>query len=314
MQTLNLALYDIETSVDPFPGGNRLSDEEIGFAVGVVRYVRYVRKPDGQVSRGRLLENVHFGPVPLLDDLLRPWVKAVVGFNARHFDNGVLVAQAVAPDPGVYVTPDASVDYLATVRERVQRFGIPPETVRSLGDLPPEAIDAFLTRVERTHEHSRLIPPGAVGIAAKRADVLAVLNARTFDPHFELAQMTGHPHVAKLDYFREALEVPSFDVDGAHVAGAEIPRLWQEGAIWTVVGKCRNDLDVLEQLLHQAFFGGARAKLLAGRLNTTWRDGGGALHEVDLSVFHAPEHLGDVRYRYHLPTGDWFDKVVGITR
>ena len=101
MHTLTLALFDIETSNNPFVETGSTGSwplrplDEIGFAIGIVRFVTYIKQPNGHVGRARRCENVHFGAVPFVDDLLRPWAHAAVGYNALHFDNPVAVVPFV---------------------------------------------------------------------------------------------------------------------------------------------------------------------------------------------------------------------------
>lgn len=319
MQTFTLALYDVESANDPFPDGKRLDDDEVTYAVGVVRYVTFWRRADGQVGRATRLENVHFSPVALLDDLFRPWVHAVAAYNGRHFDNPVVVANAVAKLPAVYVqAPEGWGDDLPPraleMGIGLQSAGLSP-TVRVLHDrgrADAEA-DAFRAWVSRNRAHSRMIPPGTVGLVAPRPAVLDALNARTFDPLRELAEITGHPHVAKLDYFREGMTMQPFTIDGAEVSGAEVPELWRQGRVWDVVAKCRHDVGVLEELLHHAFFGGpGKARLQTPKLNRTWTDGDGNRQEAFLEAFLAPNADNGAVNRYRIPTRDWWDRVAAI--
>lgn len=314
MNALTLALYDIETSNNPFPTGREPMRplDEIGFAVGIVRFVTFVRRPTGDVTRARRCENVHFGPVPMLDDLLRPWAHAVVGFNALHFDNPVLVASAVWPEPGIYLGIDATQAEISAHEEQLQAYGIGRGAAKYIANLDPGLVSVFLDRLKLTREHSKLIVPGAVGIAAKREHVLEALNARTLDPLAELARLTGHPHVAKLEYFRDLGKVAPFEIDGQAVTGAEVPGMWQDGRVWDVVAKCRNDLDVLEELVHHALWGGDRAELRTKKLNRYYTGEHGETVEVPIDAWENP--TAGAEFRYRLPTGDWWDRLVSIAR
>ena len=310
MNALTLALYDIETSNNPFPNGKRLPLDEVGFAFGIVRMVRYHRKADGQVGRGRLWENVHFGPVPFVDDLLRPWAHAIVGYNALAFDNPVSVVAAVYEPPGIHMaqTPRDPERW----RRRLGALGLSPDAARYVDQLPEADAEAYLAKVTLCRDHSRLIPPGAVGLTGKRAEVLATLNGRTFDPLAVLGEITGHPHVAKLDYWREGMTLKPFVVDGEEVSGAAVPRLWGEGQLRTCLDKCRHDLDVLEELMHHAFFGGARARLQTQRLNSSYLDAEGVRHEVPLDAWLSPKADAGATCRYRIPTSDWWDRITQI--
>ncbi len=319
--TLTLAIYDIETANNPFlqtgqPGSWPLRPlDEVGFAVGVVRWVTFWRDRNGQVRRARRAENVHFSPVALLDDLFRPWSHAVVGYNALHFDNPVTVAAAVWPEPGVFLSVEdgpATQEQRAEWAQHLARAGLPVDAAKFIADLDDEHAARFLAREKLHKEHSRLILPGSVGLAAPRAAVLEALNARTFDPLAELADLTGHPHVAKLDYFREGMKLEPFKLDGAEVTGADVPRMWEEGLVWSVVDKCRHDVNVLEELMHHAFFGGASARLQTPSLNRTYVDGNGKTVEVPVEAWLAPAADSGAINRYRIPTGDWWDRIAAI--
>lgn len=323
MRTLTLAIYDLETSNNPFIETGTRGNwplrpfDEIGFAVGVVRFVTFWRNEKGHVTRARRAENVHFSPVALLDDLLRPWVHAVVAYNGVHFDNRVLTAAAVWPDPGVFLETGGAPpteDQRAQWAQHLARCGLPASSAQFIADHDGAHAARYLARVELHREHSRLILPGAVGLAAPREAVLAALDARTFDPLRVLGELTGHPHVAKLDYFRQGMKLKPFLIDGAEVTGADVPRLWQEGAVWSVVDKCRADVNVLEELLHHAFFGGASARLLVPTLNRTFTDSGGNLVEVPIEAFLSPHADSGAENRYRIPTADWWDRVSTLAR
>lgn len=320
MQTLTLAIYDLETSNNPFLEQGTRGNwtlrplDEIGFAVGIVRWVTFWRDAKGHVKRARRAENVHFSPVALLDDLLRPWAHAVVGYNALHFDNRVVTAAAVWDEPGVYLGIDPTTAEAAALEERIAAAGVPRAAARYVANLDPGTAAAFAARVELHREHSRLILPGTVGIGATRDQVLQVLNARTFDPLRVLAEVTGHLHVAKLDYFRRGMKLDPFLVDGAEVTGADVPRMWNEGLVWSVVDKCRHDVHVLEELMHHAFFGGEGARLQVPTLNRTYTDPDGRTVEVPIEAFLAPNADAGAENRYRIPTADWWDRVSTLAR
>lgn len=131
------------------------------------------------------------------------------------------------------------------------------------------------------------------------------LRAKLFDPLDWLAKESGHPHLAKLDAFREGLELRPFTHNGLPVGGAEVPILWQRGALWTVVEKCKADVAVLDQLVHAGLYG----RLPVDHLNQTWTDATGELHEARVAQWRSPHTDKGGKWRYLVDTRPWWEEL-----
>jgi len=325
--TLTLAIFDIESLNNPLEVGGWDKHDKIGFALGVVKWVAYRRDPKThETTRWTICENVHLSATAFLDDLLRPWADVIVGWNALAFDIPVAVAAAVPAVPGPYVkTSDpATVLAITQTMHRVQSGGYPlvafdgpvdfsrPTTwwQRVKTDLArryflglvgrQSAKDEIGAWMKLQAEHSSLIPAGVTALTGSRAKRTLELSQRCFDPLAVLDQQTGIEHVARLDYAREGLESKPYLVDGLPVDHARLPAMFRENNPWQVADICRDDVLILEELIHQALMG-RKPRLMFDRLNGP---------KDKLSAFE--NKAVRARWRYHIPTTGWWERLQEI--
>lgn len=306
MNALTIALYDIAT----IPCGD--PEDEPQYVAGVVRFVTYRRDHANVVTRARKAENVHFGPVALLDDLFRPWVHAVVAYGGHRDLGPALVNAAVWPEPGIYIGGELTEEaFIAATEERLRHYGLHPGVARFMATMEPGAVDAFERRLKATSGHTRLIPPGAVGVAAKRDAVARFLAERTLDPLTKFEALTGHPHLVPLSGWRELTDVKPLVFDGENATVDDAVGWWAEGRVWDVVDYLRNELDVLEDLVNSALFGGPAAVLRTNAVSRGYQRMGTYI-AADVAGLEARTPGG--RFRYAIPTGDWWDQLVTIAK
>jgi hypothetical protein len=314
MNPIVVAVFDIETSTNQGgePGQVPWGDHDrIGFACGVICW--YAIHLENKTFRGSVLQtNCYWSPIAMLDDLLRPWAHVLCGYNAHRFDLPVLVHQAIPPLPGPWLqTVDpAVVARVARVmalaggyHPLVQLVGPPARVTvpwwRRLLPVPWQGHHAATVEAMRAWKalgraYSSLVPTGATVLSQDRETLLATLQARLFDPLRWLEALTGAPHVAKLDYLREGLERPEYLVDGNPVDHSAIPTMWRKGRIWEVIDICKDDVDVLCQLLHAGCYG----RIFARRLNTT--------HEGRPVDLRTCQNAPGAQWPYAIPTDDWW--------
>ncbi len=331
--TLTLALFDIESLWAPPEPVNWRDYDAFGFAVGVVKWVSYQRQPSGEVHRWTLAENVHFSAAALIDDLLRPWADAIVAYNGLAFDIPVTVHAAVPEIPGPYLrTSDpAEVATVARVMRLIQQDGYPVAAFQ--GEIEPDEPLGWWDRkrsewmrrfvmgqrgtaqdkaligswMNAQGEHSQVYPAGVTGLTGSRASRIAELEARCFDPLEQLAQTTGHPHVARLDWLREGLSLDPFLLNGEEVDHVAVPQMFRDGRPWDAVAVCRHDVLVIEELLHQAF-GGKNPRIFLNRMNSKIDES----KSVDLSRFRSTVVGG--KWRFHVPTDGWWEECNRVKR
>lgn len=332
MTTLTLALFDMESLRNADEVGGWENCREMGFSVGVVKFVNYRRdERTREVCRWTLCENVHFSAAAFIDDLLRPWADVIVAKNGWDFDIPVAVSTAVPEVAGPYVTTSSPYEVAAVARtmREVWQEGYPmvgfqgePEAVaepsgwwgrrmleawrrRTMGLRGSKDMKSEIGRwMSMQAEHSQIWPAGVAALTGDRERRIAELRARCFDPQKALERLTGHPHVCTLDDMREGLTLEPFTMDGKEVDHADLPRMFREGLPWDVVEVCRNDVKVLEELMHQAL-GGNSPRIFLNRMRDTMPDG----TKVGLRRYESPV-AG--KWKYHVPTAGWWEQLEAI--
>lgn len=326
-----VAVFDIETSVPcGGPGMPSWTDyDRIGFACGVITWYRLDRPDPARVWGTPLHTNVYWSPAAMIDDLLRPWSHAICAYNGDQFDIPVLVHQAVPPERGPYLqTSDAAlVAHVAKALHAAQQSSWPlvrlDGKVRdwsqptSLWDrflallgpawdgrwsgLPLDAREKLKAWMRLTNGQSRVYPMGVAGMDTSREALLSALRAKLFDPLAWFRERTGHPHLVRLDWLREGLELPEYLVDGKPVDHALIPGMWNEGRIWEVIGTCRDDVNVLCRVLQAGCHG---PRLFTQRVRNDD-------HPVDLSPFDQ-QNIPGAKWRYSFDTRSWWDHLTRV--
>ena len=334
-----VALYDVESrhAADEVGGWDNI--DKMGFACGVIRWVVMLKDDDGSAKWANLAENVYWSPAAMVDDLLRPMSEVIVAYNGLRFDNRLL-ASAVVPEISGPYQRASSAELIANFQRRMRqlyiqgsplvRLDVAPELpqapsgwwerlLRHLLDrvivgkgYTPSAVKRIGDWMELGAGQSRLIPAGSAGLVWTRERLRAALDAKTFDPLAMLADAFGYPHPVRLDHLREGLQREPFLVDGHPLDHAAIPRMYREGRWWTVVNACRDDVDTLCALLHQAV-GGRSPLLFLNRIEARTRsDETGGLVAAARSRFKSRHADSGGLWQYHIPTGHWPDAIMAI--
>lgn len=312
MRKLTLALFHVEPCIEPTVPGS-LNAAEMGYALGAVRFVEVHQGEKGAVARVRRATNTHFGPVPLLDDLLRPWVDVAVAYSARSLD--LALAAAVWPSPSFHYANEEDVAGL-TARLATAGLSVPvvsAEVPRGALAVGPATVAREVAR--RTVGHSELIPGSLVGLVPGGEALRAELRRRSFVVLDALHTTTGHPDLCDLEDWREGLSAapapgsPPAPAPGSppaprSEADAEIfARAYGAGRLWSAVHALHASLDQLEELVHAALYGGRRAALRTNRVRSD--DGWVGACRVDDP--HAT-------FRYRIPTNHWWSDLETIAR
>lgn len=302
MRKLTLALFHVEPCIADEPDA-----ATAGYALGAVRFIELHPGPKGAIHRVRRATNTHFGPVPLLDDLLRPWVDVAVAYDARSLD--LALAAAIWPSSVYHFTAASSVD---AIRERIAAAGFQArvETHHHLevGEVyvgPRDVVDRVGARVVG---HSSLIPGSLIGLAAEGKGLLEELQRRTFTVTSALDRTTGHPRLCELGDWGETLShepvphatapspAPRPDVEPELFASA-----YAGGRLWAAVTAVHTSLGQLEELVHAGVYGQWDANLRTNRVRTDR----GWVESLRVEDPHA-------RFAYRIPTGEWYRQIQEI--